>query len=118
MNTFGGHKLETQLVFEIAHSPERLLSVAVIRQAVADVATHVAKHGRAVETWAEHKAASEARTFLLRDLWEPGCLWGDQIRDLLTPGMRATLVAYCEGVKPRTPGQRHQPAPVEVAELA
>lgn len=84
---------------------DRKLAVAVITQAVSDVATHVARHG---QTWVETTAGGLARRFLLEDLWTPGNHWGDAIRDLLRPSMREVLERYCNGlqVRPMTGGTR------------
>ena len=76
----------------------RTLSMAVIRQAVADVATHVARHG---QHWEKASYAADARDFLLSRMWEPGTHWADMVSDLLHPGMRFEFEKYCAGVQVR-----------------
>lgn len=113
------HAQRLATVPEVASEPvpERMLAVAVIRQALADVATHIERHG---QIWVETTAASDAREFLLVRLWERDNLWGTHLRPYLRPSMREDLARFCRGEvklmkRPHaTPEDRPQREPVPV----
>ena len=95
-------RIQTLFAYQIPPSPERAIAVAVIRQAVADVATHVARHG---QVWEQASYATDARDFLTNRLWEPGNHWGEILADELTPRMKYQLQEFCDGLRIRAASQ-------------
>lgn len=61
-----------------SHEAERDLATAVILQALEDLQSRRPSGAARIAAWEE--TVRSAKTFLLEDLWDPSCIWGQAVK--------------------------------------